>query len=152
MPTPEEIKKSRLREYGEPLVSSPKLREALNDEQATELIDWGMETLSRFVDQTIELSDAEAGKVLDLKATAVSLIMTLVNQMMVHPGRLPDEDIVNDRAVRLGKNLFWLTGHNNRKQYRQRFIEYEMIRETAVSEDLFQHIMAIIHAYDKPET
>ncbi|MEM7330857.1 MAG: hypothetical protein AAF490_02110 [Chloroflexota bacterium] len=145
--TPQEITRKRLRQYGEPIASTPKLREALTDDQANELIDWGMAALQRWVEETVDQSDGEVTQLLDNKATAVSLIMTLVNQLMAQPGKHENEDIVNDRAVRLGKNLYWLTGNNNRKAYRLAYAEYESVRNTADSDDLFKHIMAIIYAY-----
>ncbi len=141
--------RKRLREYGEPIATTPKLREALNDDQANELIDWGMTALQKWVEETVDQSDSEVRMLLDNKATAVSLIMELVNQLMANPGKHDNEDIVNDRAVRLGKNLYWLTGNNNRKAYRLAYAEYEAVREMADSDDLFKHIMAIIYAYNE---
>lgn len=151
METQKETIRRRFREYGEPIATSPHLREALTDEQATELMDWGMATLQQFVEETAVLPDEEAHPTLEVKATAVSLIMELVNQLVEEPGRQPNEDIVNDRAVRLGKNLYWLTGNRNRKAYRQKYAEYDAIRETADAETLFKHLMAIIYAYNDEE-
>ena len=144
----QKISRNRLREFGEPIAASPNLREALNDEQASELIEWGLAALQKWIEDTIDQADEAVHSRLELKATAVTLIMELVNQMMAHPGRMPNEDIVNDRAVRLGKNLFWLTGNKNRKAYRLAYAKYEAIRETAVPDVLFKHIMAIIYVYD----
>ena len=57
--TPREIMRKRLREYGEPIATTPKLREALNDDQANELIDWGMTALQKWVEETVDQSDSE---------------------------------------------------------------------------------------------
>lgn len=147
MPTEQEIIQKRLRQYGEPIATSPQLRESLNDEQANELIEWGLGVLQQEVEETAVLPDTEVHERLDLKETAVSLIMTLVNQLVEHPDLMPDEDLVNSRLQRLGKNLFWITENKNRKLHRQRIAAYNAVKASGDSDLVFKRLMGIVNGY-----
>lgn len=152
MPTQQEIIRKRLRQVGEPIVTSPQLREALNDDQASELFDWGMAVLQKTAAETAVQPDKEAMPTLERQATAISLIMELVNQLIAHPDKLPDQDdIVNSRLVRLGKNLFWLTGQKRKPGHSRRVAAFERIRQTADSDILFRHLMSILQGYTDEE-
>lgn len=147
MTTQQETIQKRLRTYGEPIATSPQLREALTDEQANELIEWGLGVLQREIEQTAALPDTDIHVQLDLKATAVQLIMTLINQLVDHPGLMPDEDLINSRLQRLGKNLLWLTESTNRRGHSAHFRAFKRIRDDAESETVFRHLMAIVYSY-----
>ena len=148
----QKIIRKRLRQYGEPMATSPQLRESLSDEQANELVDWGMKVLKQAVEETAVQPDSQVHVALDLKATTITLIMTLVNQLVEHPGPLPDEDIINSRLQRLGKNLFWITENQNRKLHSERINAYKNIRDSEDSTIIFQHLMSIIYGYYEEES
>jgi hypothetical protein len=110
-----------------------------------------MKVLKQAVQETAVQPDSTVHTELDLKATTISLIMALVNQLVEHPSPMPDEDIINSRLQRLGKNLFWITENQNRKRHAERIKAYKSISDQADSETVFQHLMAIIYGYFEEE-
>lgn len=148
MTTDADLIRARFRLIAEPLTTNPTLREALDDDQAQTLLDWGMAMLQQAAKASVDMPDKQAETWLDDKATAVGLAMQLVNELVAHPDPMPDEDIVNSRLIRLGKNLYWLTESGNRKQQKQGVAKFEKARHKADSDTAFALLMDIIHAYD----
>ena len=104
----DDIVQQRLRRVAGVLLDDEALRKALTDVQGERLLDWGIERLQETAACTASLPDDDALPVLEEKLTAVRLIMRLLNDLVLNPRLLQDEDIVNTRLVRLGKNLQWL--------------------------------------------
>ena len=148
MELPDEVRQ-RLRGVTESLLSDSGLRDELTDEQGQRLLDWGVAVLRRVGLATVALSEEDASVVLDEKLTAVRLIMQSVNQLTAHPGLLPEEDFVNARLVRLGKNLQWLIrGTTDRKRVR-RLHHFKQRRDDIDRETTFQLLLEILYADER---
>ncbi len=138
----------RLRGVTESLFSDSSLRDELTDEQGQRLLDWGAAVLQRAGVASVSFPEEEALALLDEKLTAVKLIMHSVNQLTVHPGLLPEEDLVNARLVRLGKNLQWLIrGTTDRKRV-HRIRHFKQQRDDIDRETAFQLLLEILYADD----
>ncbi|KAA3664300.1 MAG: hypothetical protein DWQ04_06450 [Chloroflexi bacterium] len=140
----QELVKKRLRQVGEPLVTNAGLRDELTDAQAQQLLDWGMARLQETAVRTARFPDDDAVAVLEKKETAVRLIMQLVNQLVAQPGLLPDEDIVNSRLIRLGKNLQWLYNSPNDRMRVRAIFEFKHQRDQLDRDTAFQLLLAIL--------
>lgn len=81
------LRRRRLRQVGEPLTENSSLRDALTDEQATELLNWGLAQLDPVVAQTLALDDAAAEPLLAAQADLVRQLMHQVNRLVT---LLPD--------------------------------------------------------------
>lgn len=81
------LRRRRLRRAGEPLSENSSLRDALTDEQATELLNWGLAQLDPVVAQTLALDDAAAEPLLTAQADQVRQVMHQVNSLVT---LLPD--------------------------------------------------------------
>ena len=147
----QETIQKRLRVVGEPLVTDAGLRDELNDTQAQQLLDWGMARLKETAVRTAHLPDDDAMAVLKQKETAVRLIMQLVNQLVARPGLLPDEDIVNTRLVRLGKNLQWLYNSPGDRTRVRAIHTFKAQRDQLNRDTAFQLLLSVLNAHDEVE-
>lgn len=138
--------RQRLRGVTESLLSDSSLRDELTDEQGQRLLDWGLAVLRRVGMATLSLQREEALALLNEKLTAVRLIMQSVNQLTIHPGLLPEEDLVNARLVRLGKNLQWLIGGSTDRKRVQRIRHFKQQRDGIDRETAFQLLLEILYA------
>lgn len=75
----------RNRYVAEAILDNSALRNALDDTQAQQLIDWGLARLSAFVARTETLPDEEATPLMEEAVTAVSRVMRQVNELVEHP-------------------------------------------------------------------
>ncbi len=71
-----------MRQAGERLTEDSRLRDALTDEQAQQLFDWGLAQIQVTVESTLDLADEPAGRQLDAQVTKVRRVMRQVNQMV----------------------------------------------------------------------
>ena len=75
----------RNRYVAEAILDNSALRNALDDTQAQQLIDWGLARLTAFVARTETLPDEEATPLMEEAVTAVSRVMRQVNELVEHP-------------------------------------------------------------------
>lgn len=136
----------RLRTVAEPLLSNSSLRDELTDEQAQALYNWALHVLEETAVRTAHLPDADALPVLEEKVTAVKLIMQLTNDLVAHPGPLPDEDVVNARLVRLGKNLQWLLGGAENRARRVALRHFRRQRDQLDRDAAFRLLLSALQA------
>jgi hypothetical protein len=147
----QDIIRDRLRQVAEPLLTDAGLRDELNDEQAQQLLDWGMARLEETAVQTIRLPDEDAFVILELKETAVRLIMRLVNDLVARPGLQTDEDLVNTRLVRLGKNLQWLYNAPSDRERVRRIRHFRNQQENLDRNTAFDLLYAVLNAPNEVE-
>ena len=136
---------------GEPLVSDAGLRDELTDSQAQQLLDWGMARLEETAVRTAHLPDDDAYAVLEKKETAVRLIMHLVNDLVARPGIQPDEDLINTRLVRLGKNLQWLYSSLTDRERVRRIRHFRQQQNQLDRDTAFQLLLPVLNAFDEVE-
>lgn len=136
----------RLRAVAEPLLSNSSLRNELTDEQAQALYDWALHVLEETAVRTAPLTDDDAFPLLEEKGTAVKLIMQLTNDLVAHPGPLPDEDVVNARLVRLGKNLQWLRGGAENRARRAALRQFRQQRDQLDRDAAFHLLLSALQA------
>ncbi len=144
-----EIVRKRLRQVAEPLVTDAGLRDELTDTQAQQLLDWGLARLEETAVRTTHLPDDDAMAVLEEKETAVRLIMQLVNDLVARPGIQPDEDLINTRLVRLGKNLQWLTGSPSDRERVRRIRFFRQQQDQLDRATAFDLLYAVLNAPDE---
>jgi hypothetical protein len=146
-----EIIQKRLRRVAEPLLSDEGLRDELTDTQAQQLLDWGLARLEETAVLTANLPDDDAMAVLEEKETAVRLIMRLVNDLVARPGIQPDEDLINTRLVRLGKNLQWLTGSPSDRERVRRIRSFRQQQDQLDRDTAFDLLYAVLNAPNEVE-
>jgi len=144
-PLSDEVRQ-RLRGVTESLLSDSSLRDELTDDQGQQLLDWGLAMLQNVAVATEQLPEEGALVILDQKLTAVRLIMQSVNQLSTHPGLLPDEDLINARLVRLGKNLQWLIGGSSDRERVRRIRHFKQQRNDSSPETAFQLLLEILYS------
>lgn len=83
-PSDRRLRRRRLRMAGERLAEDSSLRDALDDDQASQLLDWGVGEIKVEVARTIDLDDEEAATHLDRYVEQVRNVMHEVNEIMDH--------------------------------------------------------------------
>jgi hypothetical protein len=76
------ISRRRYRRAGEPLTEDSSLRDALTDEQAGRLLDWGLTQVKQKVEATLEMPHEEAATTLEEYSHQVRQVMREVNQLV----------------------------------------------------------------------
>lgn len=147
----QEIIQKRLRTVGEPLITDAGLRDELNDVQAQQLLDWGMARLEETAVRTAHLPDDDALAVLEEKETAVRLIMHLVNDLVARPGIQPDEDLINTRLIRFGKNLQWLYKTPSDRERVRRIRHFRQQQDALNRDTAFDLLYAVLNAPNEVE-
>ena len=122
------------------------LRDELTDEQAQQVLDWGMARLEETAVRTAHLPDEDAFAVLAEKETAVRLILRLINDLVARPGLQTDEDLVNTRLVRLGKNLQWLYHSPSDRERVRRIRNFRQQQESLDRNTAFDLLYAVLNA------
>jgi hypothetical protein len=84
-PTDPTTLRRRARSAAESILDNSSLRNALDDPQAEQLINWALARLDALVARTAEMSDEEAAPVLEDGVTAVSRTMRHINQLVEQP-------------------------------------------------------------------
>lgn len=142
--TKSEIVRARLRQWFGPIVDEPGWRSNLVDDQAEQLLAWGMAQVQQTAVHTQNLPDEDADPLLEKDSTAVRLIMAGVNDLIGTIGQPPAFDLVDDIMTRLLKNLRWLTSQPLRPDNLRRVSQFNQAREAEDREAAFQHLMALI--------
>ena len=142
MISPSRKLRRRLRQTAAVLVEDSSVRAELNDEQAKELIKWGMDKIKAEAARTVLLPDEEALPMLEEKTTAVRTIMLLVNKL-VRPG--DSEEDTGDQLTRLLKNLSWVTGRPSGMAHLRRAKRFQKHCGEIDQEKAFQLLMDLLH-------
>lgn len=140
----ERLSRRRGHKWAEMLLENSSLRDNLNDEEAEQLLDWGLAQIKASAAATADLNTKEAEAVMQKNGTAVKLIMAGVNDLIGGIGRPLEFDIIDDTMTRLLKNLRWLTNQPlTTSQARQRD-RFNQAREVEDREAAFQALMGLI--------
>lgn len=90
----ESEKEAQLRQASERLYADSRLRDALTDEQAEQLLAWGFEQVEHGIEHTQTLPAAEATAVFERRLEAVRNALRLVNQIVA---QLPEASEAQSR-------------------------------------------------------
>ena len=134
----------RTQMYAEQLMENSSLRDNLEDEQATQLLDWGLAQIKASAKKTAVLPEEDAQPVLEKDATAVRLIMQGVNDLVGSVGQTLDFDIIDDTMTRVLKNLRWLTETPPSTQQLQAVAQFNRARDAEDKATAFAHLMNIL--------
>jgi hypothetical protein len=141
----------RLRRAAGQLAEDSSLRSFLTDEQAQQLLEWGMAHVRQEANRTANLPDEDAAPLLEERVTAVRSVMQLVNRLMGSLAEAADGDeLIDDRAIRLLKNLSWLTGQPSNMGHMRRVEQFKRGRADKDKEKAFQALLDLIQS--KPAT
>jgi hypothetical protein len=117
MTTSDEKKRLRSlhKQASEMLMDDSRLWDGLDDEQAAQLLKWGIDQIKRLLPQATSLSDAEAEAWLEEQITAVGNMMTKVKGLTPELSHLDASSLKNQLSGLL-ENLQQLTGETMRGQ------------------------------------
>lgn len=114
----------------------------LSERQRQRLLIWADMALQRQI-AALNLPETETTQVMADKETAVSLIITGVDNL-IGQLREPVNDVVDDRLIRLFKNLAWLTGHPAPYAHRRFVKQFRLARLTNNQEEAFHSLFQAI--------
>jgi hypothetical protein len=138
------LARRRARRWAELLMEDSSLRSNLNDDEASQLLDWGLAQIKATAVATATLSDDEAQTKLEKDGTAVKLIMQGVNDLVGSIGQPLTFDVIDDTMTRILKNHRWLT---NEPPAPSRLKNVERFNQARQQEDraaAFQSLMSLI--------
>ena len=139
-----DIVRTRLKRWFEPILEDPGWRSHLVDDQAEQLLAWGMAQVEQTAVRSQNLPDEDAEPLLEKDSTAVRLVMAGINDLMGTIGKEPEFDLVDDIMTRVLKNLRWLTNQPLRPDNLRRVSQFNQARSTEDRTAAFQHLLALI--------
>ncbi len=145
-----DIARQRLKRWFEPILENPDWRSNLVDDQAEQLLQWGLVQVEQTAVHTQNLPDEDADPLLEKDSTAVRLIMEGVNDLIGTIGQPPAFDLVDDTMTRVLKNLRWLTNQPLRPDNLRRVSEFNQARKAEDRDAAFQHLLALIQTEPSP--
>jgi hypothetical protein len=134
----------------ERLLDNSSLRDALDDDQAERLLDWGLAHVSRTAAATAHLPDEEAEATLDEVTTTVSRVMKEVNRLADDAAEM-DESEARQRRQRLVDNLHRLQPGCAAAGLLAEGEEIMQRRQAVPSRELFENLMALLAGQDEEE-
>ncbi len=134
----------RTQPWAEQLMENSSLRDNLPDEQATQLLDWGLAQIKQTAVNNSRLPEADADPLLEKDATAVRLIMQGINDLIGGIGQPLEFDIIDDTMTRLLKNLRWLTSQKLTSEQLQSITDFNQAREAGDKEAAFAYLMKLL--------
>lgn len=141
----------RLRRAAGQLMEDSSLRSYLTDEQAQQLLEWGLAQVEQAAARTASLPDDDAMPVLEERVAAVRSTMQLVNRIVGAIGEAAGEvDPVEDQMTRLLKNLHWLTGRPPTMAHLMRVVKFKRKVPELDSDSAFQLLMDLIRVQPAP--
>ena len=140
----ERLSRRRGRKWAGMLMENSSLRDNLNDDEAEQLLDWGLGQIKASAVVTADLTTKEAEALMQKNGTAVKLIMEGVNDLIGGIGQPPDFDIIDDTMTRLLKNLRWLSDQPLTSSQTQQRDRFNQAREAEDREAAFQALMELI--------
>ena len=139
------ILKRRAQMYAEQLMENSSLRDNLEDEQATQLLNWGLAQIKATVKKTAVLPEEDAKPIIEKDATAVRLIMQGINDLVGGVGQPLEFDLIDDTMTRVLKNLRWLTNEKPSITQLQAVTEFNQAREAENKEAAFAQLMMLLN-------
>ena len=139
-----DIVRTRLKRWFEPILEDPGWRSHLVDDQAEQLLAWGMAQVEQTAVRSQNLPDEDAEPLLEKDSTAVRLVMAGINDLMGTIGKEPEFDLVDDIMTRVLKNLRWLTNQPLRPDNLRRVSQFNQARSAEDRAAAFQHLLALI--------
>lgn len=133
-----------LQKLQERLVSDSSLRDALADDEAQQLLDWGLAQLRREVQRAAALPSPEARSQLETQVGAVRQVMRQANRMV----RGLSGTTQGERREHLLRFLEGLRDAGARSIQVDALIDLEktiLDQETTDSEAVFRHLMGVMH-------
>ena len=130
--------------YAEQLMENSSLRDNLEDEQATQLLDWGLQQVKDSVKKTANLPEEDAQPTIEKETTAVRLIMQGVNDLVGSVGKPLEFDIIDDTMTRVLKNLRWLTEAPPKPQQLNAVAQFQQARQDDDKARAFQALMQLV--------
>lgn len=144
------IQQRRHQLAAERLLDNSSLREALDDEQAQRLLDWGLAHVSHAVAQVAHLPDEEAEAILDEVTTAVSRVMKEVNRL-VDGAAVMDDAEAQQRWQQLIDNLRRLQPSGATTAVAAEGQQILQRRQVITGPDLFESFMTLLATQDEEE-
>jgi hypothetical protein len=92
------VVQSRYQQAGEQLLGDSSLRDALNDEQAHQLLAWGLAQVKREAEASATLSEAEAEPLLQQRVETVRRVMRHLNHLVQGLAAEPKSNVREDMA------------------------------------------------------
>lgn len=138
------ILRRRAQMYAEQLMENSSLRDNLDDEQAKQLLDWGLAQVKESAKKTAVLPEDDAQPIMEKEATAVRLIMQGINDLVGSVGQPLAFDIIDDTMTRVLKNLRWLTEEAPSTEQLQAVAGFNQAREAEDKNAAFAHLMALL--------
>jgi hypothetical protein len=147
--TPSSLQK-RHQLAAERLLDNSSLRDALDDDQAQRLLDWGLAQVRFAVYETAELPDAEAETALDEVTTAVSRVMKEVNRLVDGASTMDDEE-AHQRRQQLVEHLAPLQPGCATGALAAEVADILARRQELTRPELFERLMALLAVQDEEE-
>lgn len=141
----ERLSRRRGRKWAEMLMENSSLRDNLNDDEAEQLLNWGLGQIKASAIATADMSSKEAEELMQKNGTAVKLIMEGVNDLIGGIGQPLEFDIIDDTMTRVLKNLRWLTDQPPTKTQLQHRDQFNQAREAEDREAAFQALLGLIN-------
>lgn len=140
----------RLRRATGRLMEDSSLRSHLTDDQAQQLMDWGLAQVEETAVRTADLSDDEAAPRLEETVTAVRGVMQMVNRMVGTQTAAAGDGTaatatVEERMRRLIDNLCALTGQEAGFAYLKQAAQVKQQWPQMDRESAFSQLMDLIH-------
>ena len=107
--TPRRRLRKRLRRTAGALMENSGLRSHLDDDQADQLLTWGLAYVEAMAEQTIEQPDEEALPLLEVCVTTVSTVMRTVNRLTGFTDKPIATNLLDDCLNHFTQNLPQLT-------------------------------------------
>jgi hypothetical protein len=147
--TPSSLQK-RHQLAAERLLDNSSLRDALDDDQAQRLLEWGLAHVRLAAYETAELPDEEAETVMDEVTTAVSRVMKEVNRLVDGATTMDDEE-AGQRRQNLVENLIHLQPGCATVALTAEGQDILARRQELTRPELFERLMALLAAQDEEE-
>ena len=141
------LARRRARRWAELLMEDSSLRDNLNDDQAKQLLDWGLAQIKATAVTTAALSDDEAQTKLEKDGTAVKLIMKGVNDLIGSIGQPLNFDVIDDTMTRILKNHRWLTNQPPPPSRLKNVELFNKARQQEERQAAFQALFALIQPF-----
>lgn len=141
------LARRRARRWAELLMEDSSLRDNLDDDQAKQLLDWGLAQIKATAVATAAMSDDEAQTKLEKDGTAVKLIMKGVNDLIGSIGQSLTFDVIDDTMTRILKNHRWLTNQPPPPSRLKNVGLFNQARQQEDHEAAFQALLALIQPF-----
>lgn len=115
----------------------------LTEPQAQRLFVWADMVLSQATARIAHLPENERAPLLADKETAVALIVHLVDDLMSHLHE-PEDAVVDERRLRLFKNIAWLTGQPAPPAHKPFIARFRRARAQHNQDAAFRHLFQAI--------